>query len=328
MYIVEMAPLESTGFFGTIHQLCISLGFVIVYLLGEGIHARNTAVVGALICGLLCLLVWLVPEPHHTAAASTIAEREPQESLWAGRWMCRLALCLLFMLFQQLSGINAILINITGLFAHVRAGIPPGYISAICASAQVVACVCAGFLIQTFGRKIVWVFSFGGLALTDILYGVTEVPDLKESRTFPPYCPILIIFVNLFCFGVGAGPIPWFIVPEMFPASVRAKAMSIVSSSNWLFAFLVILLFDLMTRDKGMGVHGSFFLYGIISFISSVFGLFYLQKGGEEDQGNEDIYTGAQPSHPGGSEIVSRPPRKLSSAVTTTRTALLDDKDP
>jgi MFS family permease len=229
------------------------------------------------------------------------------------------------MLFQQLSGINAILLNMVDLIHITNPKIGAEFSSTICALAQVIACVCAGVLIQSWGRRIVWVISFSGLAAADILYGVTQ---LINTSSYAGGLATGALFLHLFCFGIGAGPIPWFIVPEMFPASVRSKAMSIVSSSNWIFAFLVIQLFDQMRRPEAMGIDGSFFFYGIISFISSVFGLFYLQKGGEEDEGNEDIYTGAQPSHPGGPEIVSRPPRKLSSAVTTPRTALLDDKDP
>jgi hypothetical protein len=124
--------------------------------------------------------------------------------------------------------------------------------------------------------------SFGGIALTDVLYGVTEVKSIKDAGTFPPFIPILLIFLNLLSFGAGAGPIPWFIVPELFPDSVRASANALVVACNWIFSFAVVQLFP--TMENGMGLAGVFILYGVASFVASLYGAFYLKRTREEEE--------------------------------------------
>jgi hypothetical protein len=62
--------------------------------------------------------------------------------------------------FQQLTGISVIVTNLGDLFEDASVSIPSGYVSSISGSAQVAACLCAGVLVETFGRKTVWVISF------------------------------------------------------------------------------------------------------------------------------------------------------------------------
>jgi hypothetical protein len=51
---------------------------------------------------------------------------------------------------------------------------------------------------------------------------------------------VAVVYLFLFAYGLGAGPIPWFFVPERFQAPIRAKAMSVIATVNWIFAFSLI----------------------------------------------------------------------------------------
>jgi MFS family permease len=272
MYIVELAPADLTGFFGTLNQLFIATGVVVCYLVGSWVDWRYVAVIGACICGLLCILVWLVPE----SPAESGDESESSESVFSAGHFCSLLVCIGFMFFQQFSGINAILTNLTDLFTRAGVALESGYASAIAAIAQVIACLVAGFLIETLGRRVVWIASFGLITVTDLLYGIYEIPSVRDSGVFPTWLPIFVIFLNLLGFGAGAGPIPWFIVAEMFPDSVRPTAVSIVSTSNWIFAFAVLQLFPEI--QKGMNLWGCFVLFAALSLVGTVFGLFYVRN--------------------------------------------------
>jgi hypothetical protein len=81
------------------------------------------------------------------------------------------------------------------------------------------------------------------MAATEVLYGLTQMPVLKDKSIIPNYVPTIIIFLCMMAFGIGAGPIPWFIVPEMFPTAVRAAAVAVAVTSNWVFTFVAIELF-------------------------------------------------------------------------------------
>jgi MFS family permease len=276
MYIVEIAPPDATGFFGTLAQLAVATGFVVVYLVSEWVNWKLTAVVGAVVCGALALLVWLVPESPAVVQETTISLQttEPEETVFSGTYLCPLCVCIGFMFFQQLSGINAILTNLTELFEAAHVDLPAGYASAITAVAQVIATLSAGFLIEKLGRKIVWILSFGLVTLSDFLFGLTNWPGLNDK--FGTWAPIIFIFLNLLGFGLGAGPIPWFIVSEMFPASVRAAAVSIASTSNWIIAFAVLQAFP--SVKSGIGLHGAMILFSAVSLVGTIFGLFYVKN--------------------------------------------------
>jgi MFS family permease len=178
------------------------------------------------------------------------------------------------MFFQQMTGVNAIITNLTDLFrqAHVPAQIAK-YASPIAGSAQVIACVCAGPLVQMLGRKAVWIVSLAGITLTDVLYALYQ--NQSVGGRFPNWLPIVVVFAHLFAFGLGIGPIPWFFIPEMFPADIRPMANSIATSSNWMFAFLVIVCFPKLREAIGDWV--VFVMFAAVSFGATMFGAVFVK---------------------------------------------------
>ena len=280
MYIVELAPPEATGFFGSLNQLGIAIGILFCYIVGNYVSWRPDAIVGASLTICLSILVWLIPEsPAVTSGGQDGGQTESALVIFSKKWIGKLVVCMMFMFFQQFSGVNAILTNLTTLFQDAGVELESGIASAISSVAQVVAVLIGGFLIDKLGRKVVWVMSFGGVALMDLLYALCRHDSLKEK--FPSWFPIVVIFIFLLAFGLGAGPIPWFIVSEMFPPSIRPPAASAVSVSNWTLAFIVIQVFPYM--QDAMKDFGCFMLFAVCSFVGTVFGLFYV-KNPEVDQ--------------------------------------------
>lgn len=55
----------------------------------------------------------------------------------------------------------------------------------------------------------------------------------------------ILVFVAFF--EIGPGPIPWFIVAELFGQGPRPAAMAVAGCSNWTSNFLVGLLFPSAT---------------------------------------------------------------------------------
>lgn len=268
MYIVELAPEGKTGFFGSLNQLAVATGIVIVYLVGTFLDWFYTAIVGALICLLMCILLWFIPEsPAVAESKSTIVQKE---SVFQKKYMKPLIVSVLLMFFQQFSGVNAILTNLTQLFKDAGITIKPGIASTISSIAQVISVLCGGFLVEFMGRKIAWGVSLGGISFSLILH----VISLKVHM--PSWLPIIIVFLFLLFFGLGAGPLPWFYVNEQFGTSVRPQASSVVSSSNWIFVFIVISIYPSMKNS--IEEFGSFLVFAIISVIGTIFGLIFIRK--------------------------------------------------
>jgi MFS family permease len=277
MYIVELSPPEARTMLGTLPQLFLASGVVIVNLEGVFLNWRWIALIGAGIDLALCCLIWIVPE---SPAVGEIANTEVGEPLCSQKWMAKALIACSIMLFRQLTGVNAIITNLTYLFKEAGLPINAGYSSAIGSAGQVVSCLFAGMVIGALSRKIVWIISYAGIAVTDFAYGFYTYPS--SHGEFPKLFPIFVIFLNLLFFGIGAGPLSWFLVPEMFPTAIRPAANSMAVMCNWLAAFGVIQGFPTLTEY--LGEWGAFILFAAISFVAAVFGLFYVQNPEVEEQ--------------------------------------------
>jgi MFS family permease len=113
-------------------------------------------------------------------------------------------------------------------------------LSALASLAQVVACVIGALLIEHLGRRFIWTLSLLAIAVTDAAYATTFLISSKAAQSGR----LAIIFLFLLSYGLGAGPIPWFLMPEQFERPIRAYAMSVIACVNWAIAFGLIFLWE------------------------------------------------------------------------------------
>nr|KAF6452845.1 hypothetical protein HJG59_008179 [Molossus molossus] len=85
------------------------------------------------------------------------------------------------------------------------------------------------------------------------------------------YVCIVAILVFVAFFEIGPGPIPWFIVAELFSQGPRPAAMAVAGCSNWTATFLVGLLFPSAAFYLGAYV---FIIFTIFLAIFLVFTFF------------------------------------------------------
>lgn len=65
----------------------------------------------------------------------------------------------------------------------------------------------------------------------------------QEKNQALSYLAIVAVFGFVASFEMGPGPIPWFIVAELFSQGPRPAAMAISGLSNWTANFLVGITF-------------------------------------------------------------------------------------
>ncbi len=84
----------------------------------------------------------------------------------------------------------------------------------------------------------------------------------------------ILIGVMAFVAGhaVGNGVVCWVILSEIFPTKVRGRAMSVATTSLWVFAFLGNLVFPVM--QKAVGNPGTFWIFGFMALVNIVFVFF------------------------------------------------------
>ena len=77
---------------------------------------------------------------------------------------------------------------------------------------------------------------------------------------------LLIFFMG--GFEIGAGPVVWVLLSELFPLRVKGPAMSIATRTNWLFNFVTGLFFPVLRA--AFGISGVFFLFSAVAATAAV----------------------------------------------------------
>ncbi|KUL81931.1 hypothetical protein ZTR_10352 [Talaromyces verruculosus] len=191
----------------------------------------------------------------------------------------RIIVAVFIMVFQQWSGINAILyyasfifkdLGLTGNTTSLLAGGVGGILLFF-------ATIPAVLYIDQFGRKPVLISGALGMGICHFivagLYGAygTNWPAHKAAGW------VAVVFVWLYevNFGYSWGPGAWVVVAEVFPLGVRAKAISIGASSNWLNNFAIGQATpDMVAKMK----YGTFIFFGVMCFIGAAFVYFVVPE--------------------------------------------------
>lgn len=296
VYISELSPTEVRGAYGVMSQLFCSIGALLMYFLGIWLEWRPISGIAIVPPAITILCLFFIPESP-VFKKMTSNEKTKTANICKKAYIQPLFLSFIIVIFQQFSGINALLTNLTIIFENSHIDLKPAVSSVIVTSAQVITVACSTPLMETLGRRVTWwLSSIGQAVFLLILWG-------NEKWQWSNLVPVIFLFLDVLFFGIGLGPLPWFVVPELFPDEVRGLAMGIVQAVNWFLAALMIFVFP--TMQTTMSLAWVYFFYGIIMIISFLYGLLLLPetKGkemgditkqrkhheDEEHQDNEDI---------------------------------------
>ncbi|EAX98489.1 major facilitator superfamily protein [Trichomonas vaginalis G3] len=301
--LIETAPEGLTGFFGNLNQVGCVIGIVIMYLQGNWtvnvtkgfskwwsleITCATLNIIGA-------ALIWLCPETS-SLSKNDVKKDKPRESICQKKYIGKIFVGIGMMFIQQFSGINAILTNLDDNFREVGVPLDSGVASAISVAAQFIAVFVSGFLVDKLGRRPLFCLSCFGCGATLVIFA------LNYKYNWANWISIVVIFIYMFFFGAALGPVPWFIIPELFPITVRSIGASIISMANQLFSFTVIFIFPWLkgtTDDQGnitsgIGLTWTSIVFAIITFLGGIFGFFFIiePKITAEPLDNEDNQEG------------------------------------
>lgn len=275
MFLVEIAPKGASGFYGSLNQLALVFSSIILNCLGPHLNYLQLSIYCACYPLLQSGLIWFVPEPSslddkkEDSEASTV-NQNTKESLWQKKYVPGLLIGVLMMVFQQFCGINAVVTNLVDLMNASGLDFNPCYQAGIVQCSQCIAVLVGGILVDRLGRKIVWMISSLVVSIFLLIFA------LNTKYNWSNVLPLISIFLYEFGFGIGFGPIPWFIIPEYFDYSVRSLATEVVTAVNWTCAFAIIFLWPLM--KDGMGMFGSFLFFMVVAIGAFLFGLFKIHE--------------------------------------------------
>lgn len=170
---------------------------------------------------------------------------------------------------QQLSGVNAVFYYSSVIFK--RAGL-----STKSSELATIGAGCCNIFMAIMAVQTMSWFRRRTILLTSLVLSISCLVILGLSIGFidsfhwMPYLCIIGVLGYVLCYGLGLGPIPYFIGSELFEVGPRSSAMALGSMANWTGNFIVGLTFPIM--DTYLGAT-SFFI-----FAAAAIGLFTFVK--------------------------------------------------
>jgi sugar porter (SP) family MFS transporter len=143
-------------------------------------------------------------------------------------------------LFNQLSGINAILYYANDIFAAAGLSRSSTFSQSIFIGlSNLVATLIAMTLIDKIGRKTLLLI--GAVGTFVCLLGTAYVFHRHMNEGLVVW--LLVAFIGFFALSQGA--VIWVYISEIFPTTVRSKGQSLGSGAHWVMNAIIALLFPL-----------------------------------------------------------------------------------
>ena len=267
MYIAEIAPARWRGRLVGFFQFNVVAGILLAYfsnylvglsLQGGPYEWRWKLGISALPAALFFLMLFGIPRSPRWLArkgrteearsvleaigeenidseldamtkAFEIERQQGRERLFSARHRLPLFLAISIAMFNQLSGINAILYYLNDIFAAAGFSKVSSDLQAVAIGAtNLLFTILAMSIIDRVGRRTLLLVGAVGTALS--LAGVSAIFWTNRHEGLLVW--LLIGFIAAFAFSQGA--VIWVYISEVFPTAVRARGQSLGSSTHWI----------------------------------------------------------------------------------------------
>ncbi|AHH99604.1 sugar porter family MFS transporter [Kutzneria viridogrisea] len=299
MYLSELAPKEARGKLTSLMQLLVTVGILVAYAtdyaLADAGAWRWMIGLGVLPAVLLMIGIYTQPESprwlavnkgsadeakkvltslrgDEQAANSELAEiqasarKEAEQAeplqlrmLVKGRLRPLFVVGMLLVFFQNFVGINTIIYYAPTLLTNVGFSANGAILANVGIGAiNMVMTLPAMRLIDQVGRRPLLLYGALGMCGAMVLLAAVNLAGLSTGPLLLGLT-LLGIAVYIASFSVSWGPVQWVALPELFPLSVRAGAVGLCVTFNWLFNLLVALVFPALLDKFGAGLNFLFF---------------------------------------------------------------------
>ena len=284
MYIAEIAPAKWRGRLVGFFQFNVVAGILLAYLsnyligranLGEQDWRWMLGVSGIPALFFFIMLFTIPRSPRWLAQKSRVAEARQvleqigeenvetelqsivrsidvehghgSEPLFSRKYRFPVFLAISIGMFNQLSGINAILYYLNDIFARAGFSRVSGDLQSVLVGfSNLIATMIAMSIIDRVGRKTLLLL--GSVGCTLCLAGVAAVFLSSTHENLLVW--LLIGFIASFGFSQGA--VIWVFISEVFPNRVRAKGQSLGSFTHWFMNAIISLVYpSIAAKSKG-----------------------------------------------------------------------------
>ena len=285
LYISEISPARSRGRMVGLFQFNVVFGILIAYFSNYfmqdggpdawrwmlGVQALPSVIFLVAILYVPESPRWLVLKKGDVAQARSILQlidrdssettlagivatnEQPKGQLFSGRYGSPISLAVLFAVFNQVSGINAIIYYSPRIFEMTGLGTKAAFLSSAGIGLINFAFTLLGinFIDRVGRRTLMFVGSVGLIVTLGLVARAFFVQDFAGVPIF------LFTYIAFFAFSQGA--VIWVFISEIFPSEVRAGGQALGSFTHWLMAALIAFSFPVIADYFGGGPTFSFF---------------------------------------------------------------------
>ncbi len=281
LYASELAPATLRGRFVSAYQLAITIGIFLAYMVNGWLDDWRMMLGVSAVPGIMLVLVslvapesprWLIKMHRRDDAAAALLKvrpgvdvgpriasieaavhRETRPLAWGAlfhrEWRRPLTIAVGLAVFQQITGINAIIYYANHIFAaagFVSVAAQTSATTWAVGAVNVLATLIAIAFIDGLGRRMLLLAGLLGMGVSLLVVGIAFqfIPPVADiSQTAGPSTAgivtliALVVFIISFAFSLG--PVVWTVINEVFPGRVRGRGVAFATAVNWGSAFLV-----------------------------------------------------------------------------------------
>ncbi|XP_020578448.1 sugar transport protein 8-like isoform X2 [Phalaenopsis equestris] len=331
LFLSELAPAKIRGALNILFQLDVTIGIFIANIVNyftSEIHPwgwRLSLGLAGVPASILCLGSFIIPETPSSLVergmleeglkmlrkvrgvenveaefeemkqASKMAQqvKHPYRMLMNRPSRPPLVIGMLMQVFQQFTGINAIMFYAPVLFQTVGFKNNASLLSAVITGVvNVVSTIISVLSVDRAGRRILllsacFLMFIAQTTIGSLLYAYLKTTNSLHKGT--AIVVVLLVCIFVMSFAWSWGPLGWLIPSETFPLETRTAGFAFAVSTNMLFTFLIAQAFLSMLCHMKAGI---FFFFAAWIFIMGLFAMFLLPetKGVPIDEMNERVW--------------------------------------
>ena len=307
MYVAEVAPPKSRGMLVSIYQLAIVLGILCSFTINYGLHNLDNNWRWMFATGIVPSVVFFIglffiPEsPRWLYKAGRKEESLKVLTRIGGELLAKTEILqiaesmkgnsqsvsrgelfkpssrkvmitgFLLAVLVQVSGINTIVDYAPKILLAAGVEINNALLqTSFVGFINFVFTFVAILFIDKAGRRTLYLIGSMGMVITLLMLAVSFY--LKMEGIFTLIC--ILMFIAFFASCIG--PVFWTLVSEIFPNRIRGKALAFASFTQWIFNFLVVLLFPHFLASVGGAK--TFLFLALMSLLQWLFTYLYVPE--------------------------------------------------
>lgn len=307
IYISEVSPAKNRGRLVSMNQFAITFGILLAYILdyflfGLGDNSWRYMLAIPCIFGLIFLVFlltslpesprWLLSKNRRDEAINVIKKIGGQKliedelpemersiinertelkvrfiEIFEGKMGRIIIIGTLLAAFQQITGINAVIMFAPNIFQAAGSGVDNSLLQSIVLGlVNFLMTIVALWLVDKKGRKVLLTCGALGMSLS---LGYLAYQFAKPSQNGTAVLIALLVYISFF--AASFAPVMWVVISEVYPNRIRGVAMSFSTAVSWLCTFISVYLAPVIQGSLGLP-----YLFGLFAFLSLLAFLFVL----------------------------------------------------